>query len=273
MMMLPILAMFLIGAAQPPAGDFTYILVDGELGASAQPLAPIIDQVTGGMRSQADPARFAACNDRNFTGSSIRCIRALVPEGSAPPTIVFTIERRIISNVTGSRRFNRDTIRCVGARGSGRIGLPDAFTPTAAAQVAAGLPDCVRTALDDGRGWGRSETMGGVRTWSIPVEVDRLASDAAQARGWGPEQAIVEVLDAHTTTRNTGQCSLKARILYVESGYRFRAGDRVEIAAPCRWEGPDRISKMFAEGPYGSGQTARISVSYRDGVLQYVQLF
>ena len=258
----------------PPVNDFRFVTVPGRNKAAMEVLEGMVaSRFPNATRASLDRAPLDQCDSRTLPSHVNRCVRALLPPSPAgdPPLVAFAIEDVATSNVTGSVVHRRHTISCIGSRGVGRAELRTQLTAAEAQAAQELLAPCVAEALGHSDGWGRPEERNGVRLWQVQVDAAQLAQDAGQARGWAPESAIVEILDAVTTHRVTGNCSLKARIVYVESGERLRADDEIELSAPCRWEGPDPISRMFTQGGLYAGPSARIYLAYRYGILVYLE--
>jgi len=258
----------------PPVNDFQFVTVPGRnKGALAVLEGVVTSRFPNARRASLDRGQFDRCDDRTLPTHVDRCARALLPPSPAgdAPLVAFAIEDVVTSNVIGSVVHRRHTISCIGSRGVGRAELRTQLTAAQAQAAQELLAPCVAEALGRSEGWGRPEERNGVRLWQVQVDGAQLAQDAGQARGWAPESAIVEILDAVTTHRVTGSCSLRGRIVYVESGERLRADDEIELSAPCRWEGPDPISRMFTQGGLYAGPSARVYLAYRDGILVYLE--
>jgi hypothetical protein len=260
-------------AAAAPA-EFSYVVVADRDPSAASVLAGSIGKAFPSASNESNGSfarlRFASCPEEAPSYHLNRCIRARLP-AHGTPSVAFSIETESTSNVTGSVVHRRHTVWCIGSHGLGRIELPGLLPFGQAAKLEAELARCVDEALGAGDRWGQAEDRDGRRIWHVPLDPGRLAADAALARGWAPERAIVEVLEAVSTHRASGRCSFRGRIAYVESGKRLRAEDWVEFSGPCRWEGKDGISRMFSQGGLGAGETARIYLSYEDGALQYLE--
>ena len=213
------------------------------------------------------------CDARALPSHVDRCVRRLLPPSPAgdAPVVAFAIDVVASSDVIRSVVHLRHTISCIGSRGVGYAELRTQLTAAVSQAAQELLEPCLAGALARGDAWGRPEERNGVRLWQVQVDPAQLAQDRGQARGWAPKSAIVEILDAVTTHRVTGSCSLRARIIYVEFGERLRADDEIELSAPCRWEGPDPFSRMFTQGGLYAGQSARVYLAYRDGILVYVE--
>lgn len=260
-MLLSVVAMLHVAAT--PA-DFEFILFEGPDGA-VQTLAPAVAVAAPNARaSSLENAHFRACRD-TYSDQRTRCIRARLPEGR--PILALAVDSQTVSNVTGSVRFQRHSIRCIGNRNTGQIRLDAEVARERPEALGARLRECIAAALAEPGDWGGGLTRG---LWSFPIREDRLASDGSQARGWAAERAIAEVDAAVTTHRSTGQCSLSATIVHVESGRRLRSGDRFAVAAPCQWDGADRASRMFTQG-FTPGNSMRVYVRYEDGVVAHLE--
>ena len=247
----------------PAPAEFDFLII-----ATAESETAILSPLIRDLSSAARPASaidLGDCDHEDFVDLRSHCVRALLPAR----TIAFMVDPQLISNVTGSVVHRRDRLICIGPRGVGRIQLGRQLGPSHAEQIAAGLPGCIAAASAPDSAWGGGLIEGGL--WRFPLDEERIAADGAHARGRAAERAIVRFTRADTTHRNTGRCSVAGRIIYVESGTHLRAGDRFELAAPCRWEGPDRISRMFTQGGMIPGWTGRISISYRDGAVEFVE--
>lgn len=269
-MLLPVLALALADAPLPAAmPPVRYVVVDAP-GTPAPDFAAFVARTAPALRSAEGPAApFQACTEGSPSHQVDRCVRALLPApDGAGPTIAFVVQPVARSNVTGSVVHRSHEIHCVGPRGIGRIGLPGLWPDVEAQDIAARLPDCIAASLETG--WRGGVQPDGDGVWRFPVTADRIAGDGPQARGWGAERAIVQVIDAETTHRTSGRCALSGRIVYVEAGRRLRAGDRFEVAIACRWEGEDRASRMFTQS-FGAGHTARLYLRYDDGGLAYLE--
>ena len=268
-MLLPVLIALQASTPVPAVPDYQYLLVSHE--PSIQLLPSIIARATpAARRAPSEGDRFASCDGRAGFSITSRCVRALLPD-RRPPTVALAIEAEIVSNVSGSVTFRRDTLWCIGSRGTARIQLGDELADVPPAEIVEKLPVCVAGALAEPSGWGGAEDRSGGRTWRFPIEEERLAGDGPHARGRGSEYAVVEAMDVVTTHRTTGRCSFEGRIVYVESGRRLRAGDRIALEAPCRWEGGDKLSRMFTQTGLSAGRSARVYVDYSDGTLQYLE--
>lgn len=256
-------------APQPPIPAYQYLLV--EHGPAIRQLAPMIAQATPSGQAVVPAAiDFSSCAERRGVDRFNRCVRAKLPDDHRP-RLAFALQTESISNVTGSVVFDRQTIWCIGPRGTARIQLGGELSDADTGRIVAALPGCVADALREPAGWGGAEDRDGVRTWQFPVEEGRLAGSGPQARGRGSEFAIVEVMDAVTTHQTTGRCALQGRIVFVEAGRRLREGDMVALDAPCRWEGPDKVSAMFTQSGLFAGRTVRVYADYSDGKLLYVE--
>jgi hypothetical protein len=253
-------------AAVPPV---RYVVVDAP-GTPTPGFAAFIAREAPTLRRAEGPATpFQACTEGSPSHQVNRCVRALLPApDAAGPTIAFVVQPVARSNVTGSVVHHSHAIHCVGPRGIGRIGLSGLWPEVEAQDIAARLPECIAAALETG--WRGGVRVEGNDHWRFPITADRLAADGPQARGWGTESAIVQVIEAETTHRITGRCALSGRIVHVEAGRRLRAGDRFEVAIPCRWEGEDRASRMFTQS-FGAGASARLYLRYEDGAVAYLE--
>jgi hypothetical protein len=258
----------------PPVNDFQFVTLPGRNKVAMT----VLERMVTSRFPNARPASLNRgpldqCDARSLPTHVNRCVRALLPPSPAGDAalMAFAIEDIATSNVTGSVVHRRHTISCIGSRGVGRAELRTQLNAAESQAAQELLAPCVAEALGHSDEWGRSEERNGVRIWQVQVDAAQLAQDAGQARGWAPESAIVEILAAVTTHRVTGRCSLRARIVYVESGERLRADDEIELSAPCRWEGADPISRMFTQGGLYAGPSARVYLGYRDGILLYLE--
>jgi hypothetical protein len=270
--MMSFLALLLAGAQPQVPSTFSYVLIEGRKSSPERHLQPLMARaVPNGRRADLPAAPLTACSRRGLSDHQQRCIRALVPDAPGARMVALSIEEEFVSNVTGSVVHQRDTIRCIGPRSTGRIELGTELARARQERIVADLPACIAAALSGAGEWGGGIADPAAPLWRFPLQDDQLAADAQQARGRGSERALIEIDEAITTHRARGQCSLRGRIIFSEATRYLRTGDMVEVASPCRWDGPEKASRMFTQGGLFAGQIARIYVSYRDGALEYVE--
>jgi hypothetical protein len=90
-----------------------------------------------------------------------------------------------------------------------------------------------------------------------------LAEDEGTARGSSAEHVTVRF---ESQLRN---CRGYARVLDVQQGERFRAGDRIEFTQPCVGAGGREGNVARAFGASRTGTSARVYVGF-DGGLRYL---
>lgn len=151
-------------ASGPPPAISAYHYLLAEQDPAIRQLTPLIAQATPSARAVAPAAiDFSSCAERRGVDRFNRCVRALLPDDNRP-RLAFALQTESISNVTGSVVFDRQTIWCIGPRGTARIQLGGELSDADAGRIIAALPDCVADALREPAGWGGAQDRSGVRS-------------------------------------------------------------------------------------------------------------
>jgi hypothetical protein len=263
-------------AAAKPVADLDYVLVTSGPAGMMAAVEAALPQMLPGVRlrrATIDTAGMEACVRNAPTAREPdNCIRQLVP-ARARPVVALRIDTQQVSNVTGSVRFDRYSLHCIGARSITTAPLGEErnwalLFRQQQAIYAKGISDCLAEAATP-RHPALLHTDARRRTPLLRLPLERFpADDANHARGITLERAVIEVERYRRTPGARGSCLLRGRITAVEGYEWLREGDMVEVSGPCRGEAP----AGFRRAPDGlrPGSRARIYVGFNGG-LSFVE--
>lgn len=273
-MLIPAVLMVLAPAPVQPR-PIDYLPVGGPRADMLRQVEPRLATLPGLLARPArlEAAAAQACIDDSASSDQIGlCIRSLLPERTrGAPVVALWIDVQGVSNVTGSVRFPRYTLRCVGARSSASAHLGDGER-WRRMPASNGRQEELRACLDKAATPRHAERLhheAQAPRWRLPI-ARYLPDSAADARARCCDRAIVTVEQVRRTAARDGTCLLRVRVVEVESFTMLRRGDRVEVVPACSGETPAAFRRVLAPDGLQPGARARLYVNL-DGEAAFVE--